>query len=83
MLSSDDFLYTINKKRATWAKAKDLVQNVYLKESARKSLNNVLREYNLGNCDDSTSSLTSKRIYFKSGNSTEFSIDVCITSVLY
>lgn len=51
----------------------------YLKESARKSLNKVLREYNLGDCDDSTSSLTSKRIYFKSGNSTEFSIDVCIT----
>lgn len=51
----------------------------YLKESTRKSLNKVLKEYNLGDCDDSTSSLTSKRIYFKGENRTEFSIDVCIT----
>lgn len=51
----------------------------FLKESARKSFNNVLREYRLQDCEDSTSSLTSKPIQFNSGNKTEFSIDICIT----
>ena len=51
----------------------------FLKESTRKSFNNVLREYRLQDCEDSTSSLTSKPIQFNSGNKTEFSIDICIT----
>ncbi len=51
----------------------------FLKESARKTFNKVLREYRLDDCDDSTSSLTSKLIQFNSGNKTEFSIDICIT----
>ena len=51
----------------------------FLKESTRKSFNNVLREYRLQDCEDSTSSLTSKLIQFNSGNKTEFSIDICIT----
>lgn len=51
----------------------------YLKESARKAFNKALKEYGLPDCEDSTSSLTSKRIYFTTGNSTNFSIDVCIT----
>ena len=51
----------------------------YLKECARKTFNKCLREYDLQDCEDSTSSLTSKRIYFYTGNSTKFSIDICIT----
>ena len=51
----------------------------FLKESTRKSFNKVLREYRLQDCEDSTSSLTSKLIQFNSGNKTEFSIDICIT----
>lgn len=50
-----------------------------LKECTRKSFNKALQEYNLHDCEDSTSSLTSKQICFKSGNRTCFSIDVCIT----
>ena len=52
----------------------------HLKECCRKTFNKVLREYKLHDCEDSTSSLTSKLIQFNSGNSTEFSIDVCITT---
>lgn len=52
----------------------------HLKESCRKTFNKVLRKYRLPDCEDSTSSLTSKLIQFKSGNPTEFSIDVCITT---
>ena len=52
----------------------------YLKECARKTFNKVLNEYHLHDCEDSTSSLTSKLIQFKSGNDTEFSIDICITT---
>ena len=52
----------------------------HLKECCRKTFNRVLREYKLHDCEDSTSSLTSKLIQFNSGNSTEFSIDVCITT---
>ena len=51
----------------------------YLKECARKSFNKALNEHQLRDCEDSTSSLTSKRIQFTSGNDTEFTIDVCIT----
>lgn len=51
----------------------------YIKECAIKSFNKALREKHLGNCEDSTSSLTAKKIHITSGNQTEFSIDVCIT----
>ena len=51
----------------------------FLKESTRKTFNKVLGEYRLHDCEDSTSSLTSKLIQFNSGNETEFSIDICIT----
>ena len=51
----------------------------FLKESVRKTFNKVLAEYHLRDCEDSTSSLTSKLIQFNSGNKTGFSIDICIT----
>ncbi len=49
-----------------------------IKECARKSFNMVLQEYSLGDCEDSTSSLTTGKIHFVKGNPTEFSMDVCI-----
>lgn len=51
----------------------------YLKEYVRKTFNKCLRERNLCDCEDSTSSLSSKLIGFKHGNPTRFSIDICIT----
>ena len=48
----------------------------HLKECCRKTFNKVLREYKLHDCEDSTSSLTSKLIQFSSRNSTVFSIAV-------
>lgn len=50
----------------------------YLKECVRKAFNKELNLENLHDCEDSTSSLTSKPIYFTSGNKTEFKIDICI-----
>lgn len=50
----------------------------FLKECARKSFNKVLNEYGWGDCDNSTSSLTTKKVHFVEGNPTEFSMDVCI-----
>lgn len=50
----------------------------YLKECAQKTFNKVLREYRLLDCRDSTSVLSSNLIRFESGNSTPFSIDMCI-----
>lgn len=49
-----------------------------LKECARKAFNKALNEYGWGNCEDSTSSLTTEGRYFTKGNPTEFSMDVCI-----
>lgn len=49
-----------------------------IKERVRKAFNIVLREYEWNDCQDSTSSLTTKKGYFSIGNDTEFSIDVCI-----
>ena len=50
-----------------------------LKECVRKAFNEALNNEDLHDCEDSTSSLTSKTIYFTKGNKTEFKIDVCIT----
>lgn len=50
----------------------------HIKECARKSFNKALQAHYLGDCDDSKSSLTSKKIHFKNGNTTRFSIDVGI-----
>ena len=50
----------------------------WLKETVRKTFNEVLRRNELDDCDDSTSALTTKRIQFRKGNRTEFSIDICI-----
>ena len=52
----------------------------YLKESARKSFNKALNAEGLHDCEDSTSSLTTKPIYFTKGNDAEFRFDVCITT---
>lgn len=57
----------------------------YLKECARKAFNKALRERHLPDCEDSTSSLTSKQICPRCGCfilpplSKRFSIDICIT----
>lgn len=60
-------------------KCEDIDDCRYLKECARKSFNKALGAYYFRDCEDSTSSLTSKQIYFNGGNPTGFSIDVCIT----
>lgn len=49
-----------------------------IKELVRKVFNSVLKRHKLPDCDDSTSSLTMKKIYFEDDNSIEFSIDVGI-----
>ena len=49
-----------------------------IKECVRKAFNKALNAYGLHDCEDSTSCLTSKGIWFKEGNTTEFSIDLCI-----
>lgn len=50
----------------------------FLKECARKSFNEALKENGWGDCNDSTSSLTTEKRHFLKGNPTEFSMDVCI-----
>ena len=49
-----------------------------IKEAVRKSFNKALSSHGLNDCQDSTSSLTTNKMHFTNGNSTEFSIDVCI-----
>ena len=50
----------------------------YLKECVRKAFNKALNMKGLPDCEDSTSSLTTKQRVLNSGNKTSFSIDVCI-----
>ena len=49
-----------------------------IKEYVRKKFNEVLNRADLGDCSDSTSALTTRMWHFTEGNSTEFSIDLCI-----
>lgn len=50
----------------------------YLKECARKAFNKALNKEGLHDCEDSTSSLTTKPICFTNGNDTAFRFDICI-----
>lgn len=52
----------------------------YIKECVRKTFNKVLRDYRLSDCQDSTSSLTTSKMWFTDINNTEFSMDVCIVT---
>ncbi len=49
-----------------------------LKEDVREAFNEVLAANGWEDCDDSTSALTTKKMVYKAGNKTPFSIDVCI-----
>lgn len=49
-----------------------------LKETIRKAFNVVLNNNGWGDCQDSTSALTTEQRVFNQGNKTPFSIDVCI-----
>lgn len=49
-----------------------------LKEDVRKAFNEVLSTNDMDDCDDSTSALTTKSIYFTKGNPTSFYMDVCV-----
>ena len=49
-----------------------------LKEDIREAFNEVLAANGWDDCDDSTSALTTKKMAYKTGNKTPFSIDVCI-----
>lgn len=51
-----------------------------LKENVRKAFNKVMKNNNLSDVDDSTSSLTTKPIYFTDEPSIMFSMDVCIVT---
>ena len=51
-----------------------------IKACARKASDKALAMHGWGNCEDSASSLTTECRYFTSGNSTAFSIDVCIVA---
>lgn len=51
----------------------------YIKECARKSFNKALNKHDWKDCEDSKSSLTTKKRHFVKGNTTEFSMDICIT----
>ena len=59
-------------------RCEDFEDCVFLRECARKTFNKVLNEYGWGDCKNSTSSLTTKKVHFVEGNPTEFSMDVCI-----
>lgn len=58
--------------------ANDFSSGRALKEDIRNAFNEVLSDNEMEDCDDSTSALTTKPIYFTKGNKTCFSIDVCI-----
>lgn len=52
----------------------------HIKECVRKAFNMVLNDYRLPDCQDSTSSLTTSKMWFTDINSTKFSMDICIVT---
>ena len=51
-----------------------------LKENVRKAFNKVMKNHNLNDVQDSTSSLTTANFHFTDEPSIEFSMDVCIVA---
>ena len=52
-----------------------------IKNYVQKKFDETLIKVGWDNCQDSTSALTTDNYYFKKGNHTEFSIDLCIITV--
>lgn len=69
-----DFDYNLNIISCDDWKARSI------KELIRKTFNKVMRQNNLSEVEDSTSSLTTKLIYFNDEPDIEFKIDVCIVT---
>ena len=69
-----DIDYNLNIISCTDWKARNI------KELIRKNFNQVMRNNNLHDVEDSTSSLTTKLIYFNDEPDIEFKIDVCIVT---
>lgn len=59
-------------------KCEDINDCQYLKETAKKCLNKVMRKQNLRDVQDSTSSLTTYPCHFNDYPDIQFSMDVCI-----
>ena len=70
-----DFDYNLNIQ-----KCDDFEDCRVIKETVRKAFNKVLSTHNFVACEDSTSSLTSKPIYFINDPDIKFSIDLCIVT---
>ena len=70
-----DFDYNLNILSCPdWDDAKSI------KEAVRIAFNQILRNQGLNDAEDSTSSITTKPMYFKNAPETEFKIDVCIVT---
>lgn len=67
-----DLDYNLELVRCEYSNGRDIKENVM------KALNKVLREYNIATCKDSTSAITTNKVYFTKGNKTEFSMDIAI-----
>lgn len=70
-----DFDYNLNILSCPdWDDAKSI------KETVRIAFNKILRNQGLNDAEDSTSSITTKPMYFKNAPEIEFKIDVCIVT---
>ena len=67
-----DLDYNLELVRWEYSNGRDIKENVM------KALNKVLEEYNISACKDSTSAITTEKVYFTKGNKTEFSMDIAI-----
>lgn len=71
-----DFDYNLNVLSCD-----DINNCMEIKELVRKSFNKVMRRKGLKDVDDSTSSLTTKKLYLESNPEIEFSIDLAIVTM--
>lgn len=67
-----DLDYNLEIVHCEYSNARDIKENVM------KALNKVLEEYNIAACKDSTSAITTKKVYFTKGNKTKFFMDIAI-----
>lgn len=77
-----DFDYNLNIISVNGSNDIDDWQEKEIKHSVIVAANKIMKSFSLPDVDDSTSSITTKSMYYKDEKDIEFSIDICMVTIV-
>ena len=77
-----DFDYNLNIISVNGSNDIDDWQEKEIKHSVIVAANKIMKSFSLPDVDDSTSSITTKPMYYKDEKDIEFSIDICMVTIV-